>query len=173
MSTISIQKIIDRILRMIKLDNSVYREIAKDENATYEAGFIVIVATLLGALGAAIGAGSVGMFFVRLIIGVLVNWLLWSYVTMLVGTNLFQGKATFWEMARTLGYASAPAVLGILGALTCLAPFIGLIALVLSLVAAVLAVRETQELSTEKAILTCVIGWVVVLIVSIIITVVL
>ena len=171
-----LQKMMGRIVRVVKLDATVYEEIEHDESANVEAAIIVAVASLLTALGSAIGVwttggrfgAGIGSFFISLILGVALNWLLWSYVTMLVGTKLFGGEATFSEMARTLGYANAPRVLGILGAFTCLGAVIGIVAWVLSLIAGFFAVREALDLPTDKSIITIIIGWVIVLIVTVV-----
>ena len=173
-----LQKMIERIVRVVKLDATVYAEIEHDEAATTEAAIIVGVASVLSALGSAIAVwayggrfgSGLGSFFISLILGVALNWLLWSYVTMLVGTKLFGGEATFWEMARTLGYANAPRVLGILGAISCLGAIIGLVAWILSLIAGFFAVREALDLPTDKSVITIIVGWVVILIVNILLT---
>jgi hypothetical protein len=52
-------------------------------------------------------------------------------------------------------------------------PIINLAALVLSLVAAVIALREALDFDTGKAIITGVIGWVIVVIISVVIGMVL
>ncbi|MHB0857270.1 MAG: YIP1 family protein [Anaerolineae bacterium] len=159
-----LERIVQRVQRMVRFDHSVYREIEHDEKATTEAFVIVAVVSVFAALGAALapGAGGFAWTFVSQLVLALVSWLLWSLVTMLVGTRIFGGQATFWGMARTLGYAFAPRVLSILSALACLGILISWVAWGLSLVLAFFAVRETLELSTEKAILTVLIGWIVV-----------
>ena len=161
-----LDQVVQRLTRMVKFDNTVYREIADDENATTEAAVIVVVASLLSAVGMAIRLRRVDTFFIQFIIGIAVGWLLWSYLTMLIGTRLFGGKADFWQMARTLGYAYAPTAVGILGLFSCLGALVSLFASLLALALGFLAVRETLELSTEKAIITVLIGWVVMAIVS-------
>lgn len=167
------QKILNRLIRMVKFDNKVYEEIENDQEANMEALVVVLVASLLAAVGAAVAQGSVGAFFASLISGVLLNWLLWSWVTMFIGTKLFQGQTTFWEMARTLGYANAPVALGILALIPCLGPFIGLVGLVLAVVFGFFAVREALDLTTEKAIITVIIGWVILVVVNVLLNVIL
>lgn len=176
-----LQKMIERIVRVVKLDATVYEEIEQDEAANVEAAIIVGVASLLTALGSALAvwmAGArfgtgLGTFFISLISGIALNWLLWAYLTMLVGTKLFGGEATFQEMARTLGYANAPRVLGILGAFTCLGPIIGLVAWVLSLITGFFAVREALDLPTDKSIITMVISGVIIFVLSFLVALVL
>jgi hypothetical protein len=168
-----LNQIIQRVIRIIKFDVPVYNEIEADENATREAWLIVIVTSLLAALGAGVaataipeaGAGFFGPFVASLISGI-VGWLLWSLVTWVIGTRLFQGQATYWELARTLGYASAPRILGVLAVIPCLGVIAGIVGAVLSLIAGFFAVREALDLTTEKAIFTILIGWAVVFVLS-------
>ena len=87
---------------------------------------------------------------------------------MFVGTRLFGGQATFWEMARCLGYATAPSALGILGVIPCVGFLVGIVAWILSLVIGFYATREALDLPTDKTIITVIIGWVVVLVVNLI-----
>ena len=90
-----------------------------------------------------------------------------------MGTKLFEGDADFGEMKRTLGYAHAPRLLGLLSFIPCVGPILALAGFVLSLVAAVIAIREAMDFDTGKAVITAIIGWAVVLVLSIIIGVVL
>ena len=84
---------------------------------------------------------------------------------MLVGTRVFGSPASYLEVARPLGYANGARALGILSVLGCIfGPLVGLVAWVLSLIIGVVAVREAMELSTERAIVTAMAGWVVVVI---------
>jgi len=168
-----LQKIFSRLVRMVKFDNKVWEEIENDQEANMEALVIVLAASLLSAVGAAVSRGSISAFFASLISGVLLNWLLWSWVTMFIGTKLFQGQATFWEMARTLGYANAPVALGLLAVIPCLGPFIGLAGLVLAVVFGFLAAREALDLTTEKTIITVVIGWVILVVVNVLLNIIL
>ncbi|MBN1659367.1 MAG: YIP1 family protein [Anaerolineae bacterium] len=153
---------IDRILRAIRLDPNVYREIAEDENAMGEAAIIVIVVTLLSALGSAFAAES---FFVSLIVSwlmsVIVGWIGWAVLTYFIGAKLFGGRSSIPEMMRVLGYASAPQLLGVLGFIPCLGWLASLIGAILALIAGIIAVRESMEFDTGKAVLTVLIAWVI------------
>jgi hypothetical protein len=163
---INVEKIIQRILRIVKLDQTVYKEIEHDLEANTEAFVIVAAATILAAVGTLLSGAGIGATILGLIIGPLVGWLLWSWVTMFVGTRLFGGQTDFWEMARVLGYANVTRALGIFSFIPCVGAIIGLVAFVLSLVIGFFAVREALDLPTEKAVLTIVISWVVMMVVS-------
>ena len=160
-----LDQIIQRLVRIAKFDTTVFEEIEHDENANTEAAIVVVVASLLAALGAAISGGGATGFGFSLVMAV-ISWLIWSYLTMFMGTRLFQGETNFWEMARVIGYASAPNALGILGVFGCLGGIVSFAASILSLVISVIAIREALDLPTEKAILTAVIGWIVIVVVT-------
>jgi hypothetical protein len=167
--TLDWNRMLARLTRIAKFDSTVWAEIEHDESANIEAAVVVVAAFLLSALGSGLGVGGIGGFFSTLLGGVLLNWLLWSFVTMFVGTKLFGGEATFWEMARCLGYATAPSALGILAIIPCVGLLVGIAAWILSLVIGFFATREALDLPTDKTIITVIIGWVVVLVISMVV----
>ena len=160
---------IDRIVRAIRLDWTVFREIAQDREALKQAAIIVVVVSFLAALGGAggqliaqvdAGTAFLGFFVDWIVNGIVIGWIGWSILTYLVGTLLFKGQTDIQEMMRVLGYASAPRLLGLLGFVPCIGwifPFAGWI---LALVAGVIAIREAMEFDTGNAIITVVISWV-------------
>ncbi len=162
-----LQSIAGRLQRLLKLDWEVFREIRADEGATREAALIVGVVALLSALGAALGGGAPLLaFVVRFAIAVVVNWLLWSYVAVFVGTNFFGSSATFWEMARSLGYANVPMVLIALSGIGCVGWLVIVVAWLAAIALVIFAVRETLEIGMESAIITTAVAWLVVFVVG-------
>lgn len=161
---------INRIFRAIRLDWTVFREIAVDQKATTEAAIIVVLVGLLSAIGSAIGSGRFfAVLIVQLFSFILISWILWAVITYFVGTALFKGKTTIPEMLRVLGYASAPHLLGVFRFIPCAGPIIYLIGAILALVAGVLAIREAMEFDTGKAILTVLISWVAAIVISLVV----
>lgn len=158
---------VDRILRAIRLDATVYREIAEDQNAMSQAAIIVVVVAILSALGRAIGSGDfILSLIVTLLTAILVNWILWAVLTYFVGTALFKGKTDIPEMMRVLGYANAPNLLGVFGFIPCVGWIIALIGAILSFIAGFLAVREAMEFDTGNAIVTVLISWLISIVIS-------
>lgn len=166
---------VDRIFRAIRLDWTVFREIAEDENAMSQAALIVAVVTFLSSIGTAIGVLIAGEAFGRVVLsffgdwiinGILVGWIGWAIITYFVGTAMFQGKTDIPEMMRVLGYASAPKLLGLLGFIPCVGWIFPLAGWLLSLIAGVIAVREAMEFETSQAIITVVIGVIVAVVIS-------
>ncbi len=152
----------DRAIRAAKVEPALYEEVERDENATTEAAIVVAIAAVASAIGAAIGSPNtfIGSFLTTLI-GGLVGWVVWSYITYFVGTRLMNGTATPGEMLRTIGYAQAPQVLGILGFIPVIGFFIRLAVALWSLWAGIVAVRQALDFDTGKAVITVLIGFVV------------
>jgi hypothetical protein len=168
---------INRIVRVVRLDTTVFREVAEDESAMRQAAIIVFVVSFLSAVGSAIGmliaksgAGQAILGFLSewLISGILIGWIGWAVLTYFVGTTLFKGKTSIPEMLRVLGYASAPRLLGLLGFIPCVGWLLSLAGWILSLIAGFIAVREAMELDTGKAVITVLISWVIAFVVSLI-----
>jgi hypothetical protein len=167
---------IDRIIRAIRLDSTLYREVADDEQYTNEAFIIVLLVSLFSAIGSAIGAAMgdgqpLVMFFTNLFSTILLGWLLWAVIAYYVGTAL-QGKSSIMEMARTLGYANAPGLLGVFVFIPCVGWLVAFAGVLLSLVAGVIAIRESMEFDTTKAVVTAILGFIVFIIARIVIGIV-
>jgi hypothetical protein len=158
---------VDRIMRAIRLDWTVFREIAEDPNAMTEAAIIVVVVTLLSSIGSSIASGSfIVSFIVGWIVSILIGWIGWAVITYFVGTMLFQGKSDIPEMMRVLGYASAPRLLGIFGFIPCIGWLASLAGAILALIAGVFAIREAMEFDTGKAVITVVVSWVIAFVIT-------
>ena len=163
-----LQSIVARLHRLLRLDWEVFREIRADEGATREAALIVGVVAILSAIGAAASSPHAWLLalVIRLVVAVAVNWLLWSYVAVFVGTNFYGSSTSFWEMARSLGYANAPMVLIALSGIGCVGWLVTAVAWLAAVALAVFAVRETLEIGMESAIITTAVAWLVVFVVG-------
>lgn len=154
--------ITDRMRGAAMLDVATYEAIEADRTATGQALVVVIIVAICQGIGN-LNRGSSGIIFG--VIGAILGWLLWSGVTMIVGTKLFGGTADWGELLRTLGFAQTPGVLALIG----LIPVLGVLALFIvgiwQLVAGVIAIRQALDFSTGKAILTALIAFVVVMVV--------
>jgi hypothetical protein len=164
---------INRCIRAASLDSGVFNEVEHDQRLTSEALTVVAIVSILGGLGAFLSAlFSRGIFnafaslAVTVILG-LVGYFIWSFLCFFIGTRFMDGTATdVGELLRPLGYASAPQALALFGFIPCLGGIIALAGGIWSLVAGIVAVREALDFDTGRAVVTVVIGWVAVLIVS-------
>jgi len=160
---------IDRVRRAAMLDVGLYQEVEADSSLNQEALVVVALVSVVAGIGGFLGGltgGNIGPAFLALVVAVVlgvVNYYIWSYLTYFVGTRLFGGTADPGELLRVLGYASGPRVLGVLNFIPCVGWVFGLGGAIWALVAGVIAVREALDFDTTKAVLTVIIGWVVIL----------
>lgn len=157
-------EMLGRMKRAVMLDATLYQEVESDSSLNQEALLVVILTAFAGGLGALL-SGLLGLRFGQAILGALVtivlgvvNYYIWSYVTYWVGTTFFDGTAVPGELLRGLGYAHTPLLLGLLS----FVPFIGWVfpvaGLVLTVITAVVAIREALDFDTGKAVITGLIG---------------
>lgn len=156
--------LLERMTRAARLDSNLYEEVEHDLNATSQAATVVGIVALCAGLGSAIGiamSGQTAFAIVAFVLGILmafVGWVAWSYITYFVGTSLFKGQATPGELLRTVGFAQSPQILYVLTFIPVLGGLIWVVALVWSLVAVVIALRQALDISTGQAVITALIG---------------
>ncbi len=146
-----------------KLDVQLYEEVEADADATSQAALVVGVVAVASAIGGA-GGGAAGFF--GGLVAALVGWLLWSGVTYLIGDKLLGGTATWGELLRTIGFAQSPGVFYVLAIVPIFGDLVRLAVLVWLLVAGIIAIRQALDFSTGKAVLTAVLGWLVMALLS-------
>ena len=152
-----------RIIRAAKLESHLYEEVETDKDATRQALVVVLLSSLAASIGASTHAGLGGLVMGGLV--ALFAWYVWTFITYIIGAKFFpvsQTLASHRELWRTLGFASAPGVLRVFGALPGLTGIAFLVAAVWMLIAAVIAVRQAFDYtSTVRAASVCVPGWLV------------
>jgi len=152
-----------RIIRAAKLESRLYEEVETDKDASRQALVIILLSSLAASIGASTYAGLGGLVMIGLV--ALLAWYIWTFITYIIGAKLFpasQTSTSHRELWRTLGFASAPGVLRIFGAVPGLTGIAFLVAAVWMLIAAVIAVRQALDYtSTVRAASVCVPGWLV------------
>lgn len=169
--------LISRLIRIVRLDPSIYREVAADQNAMSQSLLTAGIAVLLNALGPLIAVilSQTNLLFgmVRALLDMtsgFVGFVLVSLSAALIAQMLFQGKTTFQEMMRTLGFAYIWNSLGLLAFIPILGDLIQLGARIVVVVSIVLALRESAEFDLTKATVTAIIAGAVALFVYICVT---
>jgi hypothetical protein len=151
------------MFRAAKLDVQLYEEVEADIGATTQATIVVVLASLAAGIGA-LGSGGASGIVTGTIVA-LVGWLVWAFLTYIIGTRLLpepQTNADYGQLLRTIGFASAPGVIRVLGIVPGLAAPVFLIGGIWMLVAMVVAVRQALDYkSTGRAVGVCLIGWLV------------
>ncbi|MEJ7902288.1 MAG: YIP1 family protein [Thermomicrobiales bacterium] len=145
--------ILNRVIRVAKLDLPVYREIARDANATKEAAVVV------GVVALASGIGVLSDSFGRVVVAVLaafISWVVFAAMTYFFGKNIFGTPSTqvnVESLLRTQGYAQAPGVLAFFGFIPVLGWIAAIVGGIWALITAIVAIRETLVIGTGRAII--------------------
>ena len=165
------ESIVSRMIRAAKLDKAFYNEVEADTSLTNEALLVVLIGAVASGAGGLISGlfGGFGAALTTMIVNllmVIVGYFVWVYVTHFVGTRFFGGTGDVGELRRTLGYAMAPQVLNILNFIPCVGGFIGLAVWIWTLAAGFIAVREGMDLDNGKALITVVVGWLIIVVIG-------
>ena len=153
---------VDRMVGAAMLRVATYEEVEADKGANGQAlGVVILSAVAAGISRADEGGARVAI----LILVARLGWVIWSGMTWLIGTKVLPTKETqadLGQLLRTTGFAAAPGMIRILGAI----PFVGwvfeLVAWFWMLAAFVVAVRQALDYrSTGRALAVCAIGWVI------------
>ena len=152
-----------RLIRAAKLESRLYKEVETDTGTTGQALVVILLSSLAASIGASTHAGLGGLAMAGPV--ALLTWYVWTLLTYVIGAKLFpahQTSASHREVWRTLGFASAPGVFRVFGAIPGLAGLAFLVAAVWMLIAAVIAARQVLGYtSTVRAAGVCVPGWLV------------
>jgi hypothetical protein len=150
-----------RYFGALRLDARTFEDVETDPTAITPALAVVVLSSL--AIGLAMRAGVNG-----LVVGVLASiftWYVWAFLTWWIGTRLLPTpgtRATQGELLRTLGFASAPGIVHLVGVVPRLHGLAIAVAAVWTLAAAIVAVRQALDYeSTWRAAAVVGIGWLI------------
>ena len=147
--------ILDRAMRVSKLELPVYRTIELDKKATTEAAIVVGVVAVAAAIGSLGGHDRFQNLIIGLI-GTFLSWVIFAAMTYFFGRNIFgvpASEVSVEGLMRTQGYAHAPGILGVLGFIPLFGWIAALAGAIWSLITAIIAIRESLNVGTGRAIL--------------------
>jgi hypothetical protein len=158
----------ERMIGAMQGNVSTFEEVEKDPAALGQAVTVIAIAALASLVGnifrTGIGTGIV------MLVATLVGYAVWTIIVVVVGTKLMPEpgtKADFVEGFRVIGFAASPGVFNVLAIIPFLGPLISFVISLWMLVIMVIAVRSVLDYtSTGRAIIVCLIGWVVYLILN-------
>ena len=164
------QSLFNKMLRAAQLDIDFYEEVEADKGANLQAFTVVVLVSLASGLGTAIGGilarkDDPIWFLWGLLIGIgvsILGWLLWALVTYVIGVTIFKGpetEADYGQLLRTIGFSTTPGAFRFFSFIPFIGGVIVFVASVWALIAGVIAVRQALDFSTWRAIGTCIIGW--------------
>ena len=152
-----------RMIGAASLDVPTYEEVEADTTATTQAMGVVVLSSLAQGIGFVTQGGGSG--FIVGAIGALIGWIIWAFLVYLIGTKLLpepQTRSDLGELLRTTGFAAAPGLLRVLGAIPLLGGLIMPAVTIWMLIAMVIAVRQALDYkSTFRAVGVCLMGWIV------------
>ena len=159
--------LVNRLIGIVTFKAPVYKEVAEDKTATSMAAIIVVVvAVLVGLISGLLNSGrGIGYTLIYTIAAQLIGWAIGSWLLAFIAKQFFHGDTDVNEMLRVTGYTSIFQILGII-------PILGIVGSLLQAVANVIGIREAASFDTTKAILTVVIEWVIIFIITSIIAII-
>ena len=167
------------MVRAARLEVNLYEEVEADTTATGQAFVAVILVSLATGIGAGIAGlstkGGIGFLLglITVLVASIVGWLAWSFFAYILGTKVFKGPetlATWGELLRTIGFSNSPGALRLFSFIPFLGGIIAFAASVWALIAGVIAVRQALDFSTGRAIATCIVGWIIYMLIVFLVT---
>jgi hypothetical protein len=147
-----------RLAGALRLDATVYEEVEHDPTAMTQAAGVILLAGIAQGLAAAADVGFRTM--PAWVVAAFLGWLLSTAVVWVIGAKAFHHTTDFGELLRTLGFASAPYLVLVLGILPldALRSILWIAVSLLALAAFVVAVRQALDVGTGRAVLVCVLA---------------
>ena len=167
----------ERIMGAFTFRKGIYAEVEQDASFTSTAWLLVVVVAFLNQLGTK-ASGDIVNWLVRAVVGTVfavIGFAVGAFVISWVGKSLFHADVTFEEMVRTLGLAYVWNVVGFIGvisafsgALSCVLAPVMVIAAIAMVVAWFIAAKEALDLEWGQTIITVILGFVVLMVISLI-----
>lgn len=166
-STTTTNTFLQRLIGAMALDAAIYEEVESDRRATAQAFGVVVLSSLAAGIGArGFGENSAANIAFISILSLLA-WAAWALVTFEIGARLMPDLATradVGQLLRTIGFASTPGLLRVLGILPGATVPVFVVTSIWMLGAMVVAVRQALDYqSTTRAVAVCLLGWVLAL----------
>ena len=162
--------VINRLVRLAKLDTTVFDEVRDDANELIPAIVITVVSALLAGLGAllfwsVVASGTPDRVFVnQVIFGTIFMAVMYgvaALVVYVVMVQMFKVQVELQTLVRTMGYASFPLAACILMFIPILWPVFAIVPLALLLVTTIYAVQSATSAQSNQVVIASLIGFAV------------
>ena len=159
---------IRRMIWAAMLRAQTFEEVEADESATLQAMAVVVLVALATGVGS-LFFGGLSSLVGGVIVG-LAAWVIWAWITYLIGTKIFRTsdtEASWGQLARTLGFAQSPGVLKVFSVIPVIGYGVFVVVSLWQLVAMVIAIRQALDYSsTLRAAGVAAVGFVVYVVVT-------
>jgi uncharacterized membrane protein YidH (DUF202 family) len=164
------------VVRLFKLDFSVFDDVRNERTATAGAVLIVLGAGIIAGLGSwgwALqhdkydGLDPAPVFLKTVVAGSLIQlviWFAWVYIVYLMTSRGFGAQVSFQELVRTMGLAFAPVAFSVAVAIAPLAVPFGVFSLAITFLFTNIAIEQASDLNTRESMLANLAGFAVFLI---------
>lgn len=163
---------LQRLIGAAALDVAIYEEVEADPDAGVQAAAVVV----LSSLAAGVGARGFAQYTVANILSIsiiaLIAWAAWALVTFEIGGRLLpepQTDVDVGQLMRTIGFASTPGLLRVFGFIPGVTVPVFAVSSIWMLAAMIVGVRQALDYTgTGRAILVCVLGWTLALVIAVV-----
>jgi hypothetical protein len=166
--------VLDRVMRLARLDTTVFDEVKDDLNETIPAVAIVAIASLIAGIGVWLWLlvdlpDGYSVDFGNLLVNVwllgtifsVVLWAAWVAVTYVVLVQVYKETVDFQTLLRPMGYAAIPLVLTVFMVISGVALAIGIVAMGLWFVFAIYATQAASNASSDRVVVSTLAGFAV------------
>ena len=166
--------VVNRVLRLARLDTTVFDEVRDDVNELIPAFIIIAVSALLAGLGAFLfiqvnfDASPDGLFLRTFLMGGIFLALLygvWVLVTYVLLVQVYKASADLQALFRTMGYASAPLALSVLMFIPVLYPVFAIVPIGLLFVMSIYATQSVTNADSTQVVIANLAGFAVMVLV--------
>jgi hypothetical protein len=156
------------VARVLRVDFSAFDEVRGEPSATVGAVAVVLGASLLAGLGSWLWAAQTdyvdgGAVLLRsFLLGSVIQtgvWFLWVYLVYQVLVRGYDARVEFGELVRSMGFAFAPAALGVLVAVAPLSVPLGVVSLAMAVLFTNVAVQQASDCEAGEATLANLTGF--------------
>lgn len=152
-----------RLIGALALDSTIYEEVEADPSALTQAAIVVLGSSVAAGIGSRglVAPTLRGMVFITVVS--FLAWAAWALVVVQVGGRVMpepSTRADIGQLLRTIGFASAPGLLRVLGIMSAATIPVFVVTAIWMLAAMIVAVRQALDFhTTSRAVAVCVLGW--------------
>lgn len=166
--------VLNRVMRLARLDTTVFDEVRDDQNELVPAVIVAVVCSFLAGLGAFLWSEVVpsytpdSAFLNQFILGSIFLAIMYgvaALVVYVVLAQVYKVQVDLQTIARTLGYAALPLALSVLMLIPGIFPVFALVPLALLFVMMIYAVQSATGADSQQVVISVLAGFTVMVLV--------
>jgi hypothetical protein len=166
--------VLNRLMRLARLDTTVFDEVRDDQNELIPAVIVAVVCSFLAGLGAFLWSSIVpsidldDAFLDQLILGSIFLAVMYGVAALIVYVvlaQLYKVQVDLYAIVRTMGYAALPLALSLLMFIPGIFPVFALVPLALLFVMMIYAVQSATGADSQQVVISVLVGFTVMVLV--------